>query len=135
MGEEEESEETKGTEEGETMDEGIEDSESSINTNDDSANSNPTSTELLLRFGADPHQRRSTKYGGYSPLIHLAIAGPQSEWMNEDMIETVRLLLDAGADVNETDHEGWTPYISQRPGVFLLSQLLLSQINLSNTGI
>ena len=38
----------------------------------------PTAVELLLRFGASPNQLRSTKNGGYSPLIHLAIAGPCS---------------------------------------------------------
>jgi ankyrin repeat protein len=30
-----------------------------------------TSTELLLRFGANPNQLRLTKDGGFSPLIHL----------------------------------------------------------------
>lgn len=29
--------------------------------------------------------------------------------MDEDIIETVRLLLIAGANVNAIDHEGWTP--------------------------
>ena len=67
------------------------------------------STELLLRFGADPNQLRFTKDGGFSPLIHLAIAGPRSAWMDADIVETVRLLLQAGANRNGIDHEGWTP--------------------------
>jgi ankyrin repeat protein len=69
-----------------------------------------TSTELqlLLRFGANPNQLRLTKDGGFS-LIHLAIAGPRSAWMDVDIFETVRLLLKAGADLNGADHEGWTP--------------------------
>lgn len=68
-----------------------------------------TAVELLLSFGADPNQLRLTKDGGYSPLIHLAIAGPCSAWMDADIVETVRLLLQAGADLNGSDHEGWTP--------------------------
>ena len=36
------------------------------------------SVELLLKFRADPNQLRFTKDGGFSPLIHLAIAGPRS---------------------------------------------------------
>ncbi len=68
-----------------------------------------TAVELLLRFGAYPNQLRPTKDGGYSPLIHLAIAGPCSAWMDADIVETVRLLLQAGADPNGIDHEGWTP--------------------------
>ena len=69
----------------------------------------PNAVELLLRFGAYPNQLRPTKDGGYSPLIHLTIAGPCSSWMDADIVETVRLLLQAGADPNGTDHEGWTP--------------------------
>lgn len=66
------------------------------------------STELLLKFGANPNQLRFTKDGGFSPLIHIAIAGPRSTWMDDEIVETVRLLLAAGADINGTDHEGWT---------------------------
>ena len=69
----------------------------------------PNAIKLLLRFGAYPNQLRSTKDGGYLPLIHLAIAGPCLSWMDTDIVETVRLLLQAGADPNETDHKGWTP--------------------------
>lgn len=66
------------------------------------------STELLLKFGANPNQFRFNKDEDFSPLVHLAIAGPRSAWMNDDIIETVRLLLAAGADINGIDHEGWT---------------------------
>lgn len=55
------------------------------------------------------NQVRLTKDGGFSPLIHLAIAGPRSAWIDEDIVEAVRLLLEAGADINGLDHKGWTP--------------------------
>lgn len=52
-----------------------------------------TAVKLLLRFGAYLNQLRLTRDGGYSPLIHLAIAGPCLAWMDADIVETVRLLL------------------------------------------
>ena len=66
-----------------------------------------TAVEFLLRFGAYPNQLCQTKDDGYSPLIHLAIAGPCSAWMDVDIVETLRLLFQAGADPNGIDHEGW----------------------------
>ncbi|KAL9608874.1 MAG: hypothetical protein Q9167_006310 [Letrouitia subvulpina] len=66
------------------------------------------STELLLKSSANPNQLRFTKDGGFSPLLHIAIAGPRSAWMDDDVVETVRLLLAAGADINGIDHEEWT---------------------------
>ena len=85
----------------------------------------PNAVELLLRFGAYPNQLRSTKDGGYSPLIHLAIAGPWSSWMDADIVETVRLLLQAGADPNGTDHEGWTPlHIATSWSLFNVTDML-----------
>ncbi len=85
----------------------------------------PTAVELLLQYGAYPNQLRSTKDGGYSPLIHLAIAGPWSAWMDADIVETVRLLLQAGADPNGTDHEGWTPlHIAASWSLFNVTDML-----------
>jgi ankyrin repeat protein len=84
-----------------------------------------TAVELLLRYGANSNQLRSTKDGGYSPLIHLAIAGPYSAWMDTDIVETVRLLFQAGAGPNGTDHEGWTPlHIAASWGLFNVTDML-----------
>lgn len=84
-----------------------------------------TAVEVLLQFGADVNQLRSTKDGGYSPLIHLVIAGPCSAWMDAEIVETVRLLLQAGADPNGTDHEGWTPlHIAASWSLFNVTDML-----------
>lgn len=83
------------------------------------------SIEPLLRFGADPNRLRFTKDGGFSPLIHLAIAGPRSSWMDVDILETVRLLLQAGAYLNGPDHEGWTPlHIAASWSLFNVTDIL-----------
>lgn len=75
----------------------------------------PEAVRILLKFGADPHQQRHSLVGT-SPLLHLVIARPTEE--NPDIegskgvpgyLEVVALLLGAGADINATDHEGWTP--------------------------
>jgi ankyrin repeat protein len=84
-----------------------------------------TAVELLLRFGAYPNQLRSTIDGGYPSLIYLAIAGPYSSWMDTDIVETVRLLFQAGADPNGTDYEGWTPlYIVASWSLFNITDML-----------
>jgi len=62
----------------------------------------------LLRHGADP-RRAGPSLRGYQPLLHLAIAGPVSDRSNDAILGVVRLLLEAGADANGPDHEGWTP--------------------------
>lgn len=59
-------------------------------------------------FDADAQQVCRNKDGGYSSLIHLATAGPDSGWVCLDKTETVRQLLQAGAPVNKVDSEGWT---------------------------
>jgi len=83
------------------------------------------STELLLKFGANPNQFRFNKDGGFSPLIYVAIAGPRSAWMDDDIVETVRLLLAAGADINGIDHEGWTAlHIAASWSLFRVTDML-----------
>jgi ankyrin repeat protein len=68
----------------------------------------PEVVRTLLKFGADPLQERRSVRGN-SPLLHLAIAGPASQESNERLLSVIRLLLQAGADFNAVDHEGWTP--------------------------
>lgn len=64
--------------------------------------------KTLLRYGSNPHQLRSCVHGK-SPLLHLVIAGPASQRSDAGVLGVVRLLLQAGADVNAADHEGWSP--------------------------
>lgn len=58
---------------------------------------------ILIEFGADPNQSRHSIKGA-SPLLHLAVAGPNLGRSRE----VVRFLLRAGADINAKDHEQWT---------------------------
>ncbi len=68
------------------------------------------STELLLRFGADPNRVRCTKESGFSPLIYLAIASPCATCMDADILTSVRVLVQAGADLNLTDSSLREPF-------------------------
>lgn len=67
----------------------------------------PEVVKPLLSFGSDPRQSRPTIHGK-SPLLHIVIAGPASQGSDSKSIEVVKLLLRAGVDVNDVDHEGWT---------------------------
>lgn len=83
------------------------------------------STELLLKFGANLNQLRFTKNEGFSPLLYIAIAGPRSTWIDDDIVETVRLLLAAGADINRIDYKGWTAlYIAASWNLFRVTDTL-----------
>lgn len=62
---------------------------------------------ILLEFGACPNQIRQTCLGS-SPLLHLAIAGPAAERYDCGLHEVVVLMIEAGANLNTMDHEGWT---------------------------
>ncbi len=83
-----------------------------------------THVRLLLAFGADPNQVRRNMHG-FSPILHLAIAGPCSRWMGSAIEDTVFQLLDAGADPNMSDHEGWSPlHIAASWSTFNATELL-----------
>ena len=68
----------------------------------------PRAVKALLHHGADPTQMRACRLGR-SPLLHLTIASPPCPRFDIDFVEVVRLLVSAGADINATDHDGWTP--------------------------
>ena len=63
----------------------------------------PAAVRTLLKYGADSCQVRSCVHGGM-PLLHLAIAGPGSQEPN--FLAVMRMLLQAGVDINSVDHEG-----------------------------
>ena len=65
-------------------------------------------TSTLLEFGANAHQLRYSVSNHAVPLMHLAIAGPDPRRSNLQVLEVVKLLLQANVDVNATDHESWT---------------------------
>lgn len=63
--------------------------------------------KTLLKYGSNPHQLRPCVHAK-SPLLHLVIAGPASQRSDAGVRGVVRLLLQAGVDIN-ADHYGWTP--------------------------
>ena len=65
-------------------------------------------TKTLLCHGANAAQMRPCKQG-LSPLLHLLIAAPSSDRFETEFLEVIRLLVIAGADINATDSDGWTP--------------------------
>ena len=67
----------------------------------------PTCSGMLVKFGANVHQQRQS-LRGWSPLLHLAIAGP-SPRSSFQLLDVIRILMQAGVDPNATDHELWTP--------------------------
>lgn len=60
----------------------------------------------LLQYGADPCQSRPSLRGSL-PMLHLVIACLAMNEAEAQPVDTVRLLLQHGADVNGLDHEGW----------------------------
>lgn len=63
---------------------------------------------MLLEHGANPcHPKFSER--GCSTLLHLALAGPASQFQIGGYHAVVRALLETGVDINSRDHEGWTP--------------------------
>ena len=68
----------------------------------------PAAVKTLLKHGANAAQCRPCKQGS-SPLLHLVIAAPPSPRFESDFLEVIKLLVAAGADINATDADGWTP--------------------------
>jgi hypothetical protein len=67
----------------------------------------PEATKVLLHYGASARRPRPS-LRGEMPLLNLAIACPASTGSGRDLVDVVKLLLEAGAEVNSVDHEGWT---------------------------
>ena len=66
-------------------------------------------TRILIQAGANVHRHRTSLHG-HSPLLHLGIAGSPSENDRISTLLIVDCLVQAGANINATDHEGWTPF-------------------------
>lgn len=64
---------------------------------------------LLIKHGADPRQSRRSRHGDL-PLLHLALAGSNKTNGGQSSLDIIKLLVEAGADPNSRDHEGWTPF-------------------------
>ncbi|KAJ4584909.1 hypothetical protein HRR81_000716 [Exophiala dermatitidis] len=64
---------------------------------------------LLIEHGADPRQSRRSRQGDL-PLLHLALAGSNKTNGGQSSLGIIKLLVEAGADPNSRDHEGWTPF-------------------------
>ncbi|KPM41113.1 hypothetical protein AK830_g5413 [Neonectria ditissima] len=60
---------------------------------------------LFLEAGADPSQS-GPAVCGFQPLLTLAISSPAAQRGDEQALETIRLLLQADADVNAKDGSG-----------------------------
>lgn len=96
-------------------------------------------TQILLDYGADPHLPISLPKGE-STLLHVAVAGPSSQFARNGFHEVIDILIKAGVDVNAKDHEGWTSlHIAASWGTCTLKSLLahraLDWTALTNDGL
>ena len=64
--------------------------------------------EGLMKFGANVYQQRLPVCGGFSHS-HLAIARSSSQRSSSQLLDVVRVLIEAGVDINAADQELWTP--------------------------
>jgi ankyrin repeat protein len=81
-------------------------------------------TQTLLDYGADPHLPISLPKDE-STLLHVAAAGPSSQFARNGFNEVIDILTKAGVDVNAKDHEGWTSlHIAASWGTCTLKSLI-----------
>lgn len=77
---------------------------------------NPATVSAFLRHGADPNL--TVPWGGGRPALASAIASRRSP-------DIVKLLVDAGADLEGTGHDGVTPYqLAVRSGDAIVAEPL-----------
>jgi len=96
-------------------------------------------TQTLLDYSADPRLSINLPRGE-STLLHIAVAGPSSQFANNGFREVIDILIEAGVDVNAKDHEGWTSlHIAASWGTCTLKSLIghfaLSWKALTNDGL
>lgn len=96
-------------------------------------------TQILLDYGADPHLPLKL-LKGESTLLHVAVAGPSSQFAMGGFHEVIDILIKAGIDINAKDHEGWTSlHIAASWGTCTLKNLLahraLDWTALTNDGL
>lgn len=68
----------------------------------------PDATQTLLKYGANLNLQVNLQSGATTTLLHVAVAGPVSQFLRDAFREVVDILIKRGINTNARDHEGWT---------------------------